>query len=147
MKIKFVTVGKGRVAWADEAARDYGRRIGRYAPFAEERIRPKTPEHEGARLLRQIGPRARLVVLDQRGDDLSSEALAGLLQETRDAGVPELIFAIGGPDGHPPAVRRGAWRTIRLSGMVLNHQVARVVMLEQIYRAWTILNNEPYHRP
>jgi 23S rRNA (pseudouridine1915-N3)-methyltransferase len=65
--------------------------------------------------------------------------------QASDQSWPSVVFCIGGPFGHAPAVRERANDTIRLSKMVLNHQVAHVVLLEQLYRAWTILRGEPYH--
>lgn len=146
-------VGKGREGWADDAAADYARRLGRYGPFDEVLLRPAdfrgdveaVRAEEGARLRALIGPRHRLVVLDERGGDLTSEELARLLVAAADLATQALVFALGGPYGHDPATREGAWRTVRLSAMVLNHRVARVVALEQLYRACTIRDGEPYH--
>lgn len=86
-----------------------------------------------------------MVLLDERGRDLSSPDLAKLLAQASDQGWPQLVFCIGGPFGHSQEVRARADDQVRLSTMVLNHQVAHVVLLEQLYRAWTILRGEPYH--
>lgn len=152
MKIHLVTVSKGRTPWADECAGDYGRRIGRYVPFEEVRIKPVHSEDqraaklaEGERLLKLVGEGDWLVVFDERGQSLNSEAWAQLLDDASRASVRSMYFAIGGPYGHGPGVRKAAHRCIALAPMVLNHQVARVVALEQLYRAWTILRREPYH--
>ena len=152
MKLKLLSVAKGKTAWADEAAKDYLRRIKRYGPFEEERIKPSSGQgaarcrlDEAGKVLRQIGPRDRLILLDERGKNLSSKEWAVLLEEARNAGVGNLVFCIGGPFGHDPSLRERADRCVCLSPLVLNHQVARVVVLEQLYRAWTILRGEPYH--
>ena len=152
MKIRLVTVSRGRTPWADEGAEDYGRRIGRYTAFEEVRLKPERIDDqqaaksaEGKRLLRLVGEGDWLIAFDERGKSLSSEAWAGLIEEATRASVRNLFFAIGGPYGHGPAVRQAAKRCVALAPMVLNHQVARVVALEQIYRAWTILRREPYH--
>ena len=152
MKLKLLGVAKGKTAWADEAARDYLRRLKRYGPFEEERIKPAGGQEasrcrldEAGRVLRRIGPRDRLILLDERGENLSSKAWAALLDQARGEGVGDLVFCIGGPFGHDPSLRDKADRCISLSPMVLNHQVARVVVLEQLYRAWTLLRGEPYH--
>ncbi|MEL7090050.1 MAG: 23S rRNA (pseudouridine(1915)-N(3))-methyltransferase RlmH, partial [Planctomycetota bacterium] len=76
----------------------------------------------------------------------ASPAFASLIQRQLDAGTSRLIFAIGGPDGHGPAIRTAAQRTLSLSKMTLPHGLARIVLSEQIYRAITILSGHPYHR-
>lgn len=131
-----VSTGRGQKApWADSACAEWGKRIGRWFPFEE------TDE----RALAKLGPRARLVLLDERGQDLTSEGLAEWLELAAQDGVTELVFAIGGPYGHTPEVRARAWRTVRLSAMVLAHAVARVVVVEQVYRACSIRAGTPYH--
>ncbi len=152
MKIRLVTFSRGRTGWADTAAKDYGRRIARYTSFEEVQAKPyrgsavgEGQRDEGARLLKLVRPREWLIVLDERGDSLSSEAWATLLDSAGQERAGGLVFAIGGAYGHGEAVRTQARRCISLSPMVLNHQVARVLVLEQLYRAWTILRREPYH--
>lgn len=143
-------VGRPRSGWANEAVEDYTRRIRRYGGVEERFVRPERfrgdPEAvrqaEADRLLGAIG-RARLVALDERGKALDSLAFAGLVDEGRQSGA--LAFAIGGPYGHGEALRQAAWRTVRLSELVLNHEVARVVLYEQLYRALTLLEGAPYH--
>mmetsp|Transcript_4901 Transcript_4901/g.17786 ORF Transcript_4901/g.17786 Transcript_4901/m.17786 type:complete len:89 (+) Transcript_4901:803-1069(+) len=79
-----------------------------------------------------------------RGKEVSSEGLAELIRSAGERGV-NMAFLIGGPFGHSEAVHQRANASIRLSKMVLNHDVARIVLVEQLYRAWTILKGEPYH--
>jgi len=152
VKIRLVTVSRGRTPWADECAEDYGRRIGRYVSFEEVRIKPAHMDDqraakaaEGERLLKTVGSGDWLIALDERGQSMSSEAWAELIDDASRKSVRSICFAIGGPYGHAPGVRSAAYRCIALAPMILNHQVARVVALEQIYRAWTILRREPYH--
>jgi len=152
VKIRLVTFSRGRTGWADTAAKDYGRRIARYTSFEEVQAKPyrgsavgEGQRDEGARLLKLVRPREWLIVLDERGDSLSSEAWATLLDSAGQERAGGLVFAIGGAYGHGEAVRSQARRCISLSPMVLNHQVARVLVLEQLYRAWTMLRREPYH--
>ncbi|XP_075265616.1 uncharacterized protein LOC142358028 [Convolutriloba macropyga] len=99
----------------------------------------------GERVLRLLTPDDYVVVLDERGKDLTSEGMATLLADAGDRGLNRIVFCIGGPYGHSQEVQQRGSKTIRLSAMVLNHQVAHVVLLEQIYRGWTILRGEPYH--
>lgn len=145
-----LVVGRPRVAWANEAVEDYSRRIRRYGGVQEQSVRPErfrgdveaVRTAEGQRLLAARG-RARLVALDERGRSLDTEGFARLVDEGRQAGT--LAFAIGGPYGHAEAVRADAWRSVRLSDLVLNHEIARVVLYEQLYRALTLLEGVPYH--
>jgi 23S rRNA (pseudouridine1915-N3)-methyltransferase len=98
---------------------------------------------EGERLLARVGPREKLVVLDERGERLDTAAFAAMVDAGRQQGT--VVFAIGGPMGHDPRVRDAAWKVVRLSDLVLNHAVARVVLIEQIYRAMTLIEGTPYH--
>lgn len=145
MKLVVSAVRSGRVPWADEACADWGRRIQRHFPFEDRAIRPSTAAGEAEALLALVPPRGRLVVLDERGEDLTSPQLAQLLERCAQDAVTSLVFAIGGAYGHAPVVRERAWKTVRLSTMVLAHAVARVVLVEQVYRACTIRAGEPYH--
>lgn len=95
-------------------------------------------------VLKAIASGERVVILDERGRDTSSEDMARLLIKASDDGTP-LCFVIGGPFGHGTAVMQRADESVRLSRMVLNHSVAYLVLVEQLYRAWTIVRGEPYH--
>lgn len=97
-----------------------------------------------AQVLRAITPGERVVLLDERGRDASSEDFARLLIKASDEGTP-LCFVIGGPFGHGAAVTQRADESVRLSQLVLNHSVAYIVLVEQLYRAWTIVSGQPYH--
>ncbi|KAI3433624.1 hypothetical protein D9Q98_003433 [Chlorella vulgaris] len=152
--ITLVTVGKGSSKGAELMAEEWADKLKRYASLTQTQIKPNPKnaketavavQHEGERVLKALQPSDHVVLLDERGRDLSSEDLAKLLAQASDQSWPSVVFCIGGPFGHAPAVRARGNDTIRLSKMVLNHQVAKVVLLEQLYRAWTILRGEPYH--
>ena len=152
MKLLLSYTSKGRCSWADEAAADYCKRLKRYAPFEELKNKPQSATDRSAAqlkeakaLLGRLAPRDRLIVVDERGDAISSTGLAELIESAALDGVGRLVFAIGGPYGHHQKLRDEARLCVKLSDLVLNHQVARVLLLEQLYRAWTILKNEPYH--
>ena len=101
-----------------------------------------------AALLRKVPPDAAVVALDERGELVSSEELArGLLavEEQRGGGRP-VVFAIGGADGHSPALRARAGRLIAFGKITIAHRLVRVLLAEQLYRAFTILRGHPYHR-
>lgn len=102
-------------------------------------------EREGERLARLVPKSARLILLDERGEEMTSPDFAGVLSRYRDGGISDLVFAIGGAYGVSDAFRSRADKVISLSRMTFTHQMVRVFLLEQIYRGFTILNNEPYH--
>jgi len=87
-----------------------------------------------------------LIALDEHGKDIASTDLADLLRHNLDNSIPETAFAIGGPDGHGPEILKAANLTLRLGKMTWPHQLARVMLAEQIYRSLTILTGHPYHR-
>jgi 23S rRNA (pseudouridine1915-N3)-methyltransferase len=101
---------------------------------------------EAARLLKAAGAADVRVVLDEGGKALSSEAFAKWIAQRRDAGGKGLAFLIGGPDGHGAAALDGAALKLSLGAMTLPHGMARAVLIEQLYRAATILSGHPYHR-
>ncbi len=101
---------------------------------------------EGGTLLAKIPDVSTLVALDEKGDAHTSEQFARLLGKQRDAGTSNLCFIIGGPDGLGEAIGEKAARIISLSTLTLPHGLARVVLVEQVYRAVTILAGHPYHR-
>lgn len=100
---------------------------------------------EGERLLKSLSPGEKLILLDERGRDVSSEEIAKLLARASDDSWTKMAFAIGGPYGHSEEVRQKADDVLKLSSCVLNHSVAHVVLLEQLYRAHSMLRGEPYH--
>ena len=85
-------------------------------------------------------------LLDENGKDLDSRAFAALIREEQDAGTDTLSFALGGPDGHGDALRAKSFRKLRFGSFTWPHQMARIMLAEQIYRAITILSGHPYHR-
>ena len=152
MKLRLLWVGKTRAGWLRDGIDEYAGRLRRYVPLeivevkeekglapGEQRLR------EGERLARAIPPTAQLILLDERGEEPTSPELAAFIGKSRDSGVPELAFVIGGAYGFSDELRSRAHRLLALSRLTLTHEMARVVLLEQLYRGFTILNNEPYH--
>lgn len=151
MKIKVLWVGKSRESWVKDAVSDYAGRIRRYAPLELCEVRDEKGaeaeemrQRECQRLEKLVPPGAMLVLLDERGEQTDSPGLAALVGKQRDTGTGEMVFAIGGAYGFSGEFRRRG-RLLALSRMTFTHQMVRVFLLEQIYRAFTILNNEPYH--
>lgn len=128
-----VTGGGRAPRWVHEACQEWGKRIERTFPIRLVETLPK------------LTGRARVVVLDERGEERSSEAFAALLEEAVRVAAHPLVFVIGGPYGVEPHVAALAWKSLRLSSLVLNHAVARVVLVEQLYRACSIRSGSPYH--
>jgi 23S rRNA (pseudouridine1915-N3)-methyltransferase len=156
MKIRIVTVGQRQPKWVDAAVDDY---LGRFPADFKVEIREVKAEPRGAKqavpVARLLAAEARriidaaqgplLIALDERGRDLTSRQFADELQRLRDGGEAA-TFVIGGPDGLDESIKQASRFTLRLSAMTLPHSIARVVLLEQIYRAWSLLANHPYHR-
>ena len=115
-------------------------------PESRAATAPLRKGDEADRVLAKAGGDALLVALDEHGRNLTSPALADMIAGHRDDGISEMAFLIGGPDGHGEAALAAARSTISLSAMTLPHGLARVILLEQLYRATTILSGHPYHR-
>lgn len=153
MKCVLLRVGKGRCGWADTATEDYTRRFSRNMPWEEHRLKTepergdidRVRQREGERILGRLQPGDFLVVLDERGKALDTGGFTRMLQRAQNQSTRRLVFAIGGPHGHGPAVRKRADVVLRLSSLVLNHELARVILAEQLYRVSTILWGGGYH--
>ncbi|MGH6761225.1 MAG: 23S rRNA (pseudouridine(1915)-N(3))-methyltransferase RlmH [Phyllobacterium sp.] len=103
-------------------------------------------QEESGKLLETLDQGGALILLDERGKVLGSEAFANSIARFRDDGKRQLVLAIGGPDGHDPKLRDRADIVLALGAMTWPHQIARVLLAEQLYRATTILSGHPYHR-
>ena len=142
--LRIVAVGRLKDArWAG-LADDYLRRIRPWAPVEVVEVRDSDPAREGRDLLaaaRRRGGTAPLIALDERGEQLTTRELAALLAQHR-----SLTFVVGGPDGLSDAVRDAANRQLSLSRLTLPHEMARVLLLEQIYRGLSLHRGGRYHR-
>lgn len=103
-------------------------------------------KQEEARKLTEFASGSELILLDETGVNLGSEGFATRLAAFRDAGPRQLVLAIGGADGHDPELRRSAALTLSFGVMTWPHQMVRIMLAEQLYRATTILSGHPYHR-
>ncbi len=146
VKIKVAWIGKTKEPAIQSLTAEYLKRISHYAEVEGVAVKdegailsPASGERRGGK-----NERHKLVLLDSRGKQYSSEELAAMLGREQVNAVP-LLFAIGGSDGFSEDARRQAGMTLSLGKMTLPHELARVVLLEQIYRAFTILQNHPYH--
>ncbi len=141
MKIKVAWIGKTKEPAIQALTDEYLNRISRYAEVAGLALKDETAILSLANAERQ---RNKLVLLDARGKQFSSVELAEFLRREQVSATP-LLFAIGGSDGFSEETRRHAGFTLSLGKMTLPHELARVVLVEQLYRAFTILKNHPYH--
>jgi len=142
VKIRLLSVGKDKGPTA-ELAQDYAGRIGRVADFELLELRAGDPQREAEALLGKV--RGELWALDERGTLLTSTQLSSRVGKLRDAGQA-LTLCIGGDEGLAPRVRDEAKLVWSLSPLTLPHRLARVVVLEQLYRAFEILRGAPYHK-
>lgn len=155
MLIRVVTVGTKPPAWVETAVEDYSTRMPAEIRLEWKEIRPEARSASGsattwmareAQRIRQVLPaNAWIVALDERGKDLTTLALAKRLEHWRVLAQPIAIL-IGGPDGLDGTLRTEANEQIRLSSLTLPHMLVRVVLAEQLFRAWSVISNHPYHR-
>ncbi len=152
MRLRVVAIGKDRKGLLAPAAADYAARIARRLPFevviaGEAQGEDATARRAEASLLRRaLRPREAVVVLDERGEELTSRELAARMATAERSGGRDLAFVLGGPSGLDPALRAEAAWALALSRFTLPHQLARLVLLEQLYRAVSLLRGEPYHK-
>ncbi len=154
MKLIIVAVGQRMPDWAQTAYDDYAKR---FPPDCRVEVKTVKTEPRGsktletllaaerARIEAAIPKGARVVALDERGTQLTTVALAKHLRDWQ-MGGDDVALIIGGPDGLDPAFKAAAQLRIRLSDMTLPHALARVLLIEQLYRAWSVNANHPYHR-
>ena len=144
MKLKIAWIGKTKDAAIQNLTDEYLKRISRYADveplrLSDENALLKLREKNGAR------PAHTIVLLDSRGKAMSSEEFAEFLANHQEHSGQPLVLAIGPADGFSKIAREAAHSTLSLGKMTLAHELARVVLLEQVYRAFTILKGHPYH--
>lgn len=144
MHVHVIAIGKIKERGARELIDDYGKRIGRYATFHEQELKDAPHDELETRLRKAIPPRSHVIALEVTGKALSSVELARVVGRAEDSAVMHLVFLIGGAYGLPVASSRAAHAQLSLSALTLPHRLARLLLVEQIYRAFTILRNEPY---
>ena len=143
MRLIILCVGKARPPFVDDVAH-YERLLGRHARLETVELPESDPEREGKAILKRVPADAYACVLDREGRSAASESLARFLEDRR-AGGRDVCFVIGGPFGLSEAVRERADERISLGAITLPHQLARVVLLEQLFRAHKIVLGQTYH--
>lgn len=157
--IKIVAVGKIKEKYFTDAIAEYSKRLGLYTKFgiiqvADEKCPDGAPDavvtqikdREGKRILENIVDKDFVITLEVKGKKLSSEALADYLETLRVKGNSDITFVIGGSLGLSEEVSKRADFKLSFSDMTFPHQLMRVILLEQIYRTYKIIRNEPYHK-
>lgn len=155
MTIKLLAIGKTDNKELQSLIADYQKRLGFYVKFEFEIIpdlkkaknlsESQQKQKEGELILSKLNTSDVLVLLDENGKQLDSVAFSNYLQKHMNSGIKRLVFVIGGPYGFSPEVYQKANGKLSLSKMTFSHQMIRLFVIEQLYRGFTILRNEPYH--
>jgi 23S rRNA (pseudouridine1915-N3)-methyltransferase len=155
MNIKILMIGKTDNSIMKTIVDDYSKRLSMYINFSFEVINDiknaknlteiQQKEKEGELILAKLKPSDHLILLDENGENFSSIGFSEFIQKKMNSGIKTLVLVIGGPYGFSESVYKKANGKIALSKMTFSHQMIRMIIVEQLYRAFTILNNEPYH--
>ena len=155
MTIKLIVLGKTDSSRLSQLIDEYQNRLKHYIKFEIETIpdirnnknlsETQQKEKEGEAILSKLNTTDFLVLLDENGKQYTSVEFSGYLQKKMNSGLKQLVFVVGGPYGFSDAVYQKCQGKISLSKMTFSHQMVRLFMVEQLYRAFTIIRNEPYH--
>ena len=158
MKFTFLTIGKIKEKWMSQGIDEYLKRLSPIAKVEilspDEEKMPENPspalkekvmEKEGEKLLKYLKDEDFLILLDLKGKPVTSEELADILRKKMVSGTSHFFFMIGGPYGNGENIRKRANLKISISAMTFTHQMARLILAEQVYRAMKIIRHEPYH--
>lgn len=155
MNIKLIAIGKTDNKNLNALIEEYTKRLGFYIKFDLEVIpdiknvknlsESEQKIKEGQLILGKLAPTDQMILLDENGKEYTSVGFSDFLQKKMNSGIKTLVFVIGGPYGFSEEVYQKAQGKVALSQMTFSHQMVRLFVIEQIYRGFTILNNEPYH--
>ncbi|QAA80432.1 23S rRNA (pseudouridine(1915)-N(3))-methyltransferase RlmH [Aequorivita sp. H23M31] len=155
MKITLIAIGKTDNRNLQSLMDDYSKRLGFYISFdldiipdiknAKNLSETLQKKAEGDEILKRTFPSDTLILLDENGKSYSSEKFSEFLQKKMNSGLKNLVFVIGGPYGFSEEIYKRSNGKLSLSSMTFSHQMVRLFFIEQLYRAFTILKNEPYH--
>jgi len=154
MKHQLLFLGKIKDRFIEDGVREYAMRLQHYTSFLITILKEKgrgrskllTTEEQGKLLLQAVPAGAMVVVLDSKGKQFSSEAFSQKIEQWEMQGIKQVCYLIGGPDGHAADVLAAADLIISLSKMTFTHDMARMLLVEQLYRAYTIKAGEQYHK-
>lgn len=144
MKVQIIAVGKLKDKGLRAAFDDYAKRLKRYGTFAEVEVRDGSESEVLARLEKALPERGKVVALEVDGKLCSSHQLAEFVRSCEDGAVPCVSFLVGGAYGLPQSLSQRADLRLSMSKMIFPHRLARLMLVEQVYRAFTILRGEPY---
>lgn len=155
MKITLILVGKTTDDYIKTGMDKYINRLKKYVGFNIEIIpalkktrnlsQDQIKEKEGEQILNKINATDTLVLLDEKGKEMNSVSFSNYIQKSMLQSIKNLVFVVGGAYGFSPVVYKKASSKLSISQMTFSHQIIRLIFLEQLYRAFTIVNNEPYH--
>jgi len=155
VKIVVLVIGKTDQSWVQEGIHKYSKRLKHYISFEiviisdlknrKNLSESQQKEQEGKLLLKKVNSTDTLILLDEKGKEFDSKSFSNFLQQKINSGTKRLVFVIGGPYGFSADVYAKAQCKLALSKMTFSHQMIRPFFVEQVYRAFSILNNEPYH--
>lgn len=146
MKLWVVCVGHKMPQWVETATQDYVKRMPRECAIEIKELKPDlSPAKEAVKIREAIPKGAYIIALDERGIDISTAQMAKQMDGWRLLGT-DIALLIGGADGLDAQLKKEAQTMWRLSSLTMPHAMARVLLVEQLYRAWTILQGHPYHR-
>lgn len=154
MKLALLSIGSEKESWYQEARGEYAKKISHFLSFEEIRLKPKSKERgqaaekrelESAALLKSLSEKDYVILLDEKGKTFASKDFSHQLTKSLEKGKARVVFVLGGAFGASEELKKRADETWSLSSMTMNHLVAHVVLLEQIYRALTIVRGISYH--
>ena len=145
MKLLIISPGKPHALEYRDAIAEYEKRLSTALPVEWAFPSPSDKDTEGAAILKLLKPEDSVILLDERGKDIDSPGLANLLDSNLNEGTKRLVIIIGGAFGVSDEVMKRADRTLKLSSLVFPHMLVRLVVVEQLYRAWSIRSGGKYH--
>lgn len=146
MKWQIAAVGKPSLAYAKRGVEEYEKRLRRYAPVSIDLLPKDLGQDQNSALLLAKSEGSLRIVLDERGESWTTDHFVTRVEQWQLHGVKRVSILIGGADGHAEATRTAADHVISMSGFTLQHELALLVLLEQLYRVHTVMRGEPYHR-
>lgn len=146
MKWQIFAVGKPSLGYAKVGVEEYRKRLSRYAVLEWFADWKDAGSEKNSRALLSASEGAIRIALDERGEAWSTAGLVDRVRTWQNGGIKRVAFLIGGADGHSEALREASDHVVALSGFTLQHELALVVLMEQIYRVHTVIKGEPYHR-
>jgi 23S rRNA (pseudouridine1915-N3)-methyltransferase len=155
MKIRLIQIGKTQESYLQEAIDTFSQRINKFIPFEIQSLQgiknaaklseEQLKEKEAVLLMQQLKAGDYVVLLDERGKELGSQAFSSFLQQQMNSGVKNVFFIVGGAYGVSDKIKNIANYQLSLSKMTFTHQMIRLIFVEQLYRAYSIIHNLPYH--